>query len=93
MRWLDAYVSKNIRPGSLGFHCWSPILGTVETTSVFKSQWVRIRGLPLHVWIMERFKELSEAYGGFDDVDPILLNLAELRWVMKLKACEPAKIL
>ena len=43
-----------------------------------KEVWVRVVGLPLHLWSREVFKRIGESYGGFIVVDEENTFLSQL---------------
>ena len=45
-----------------------------------KEVWVRVVGLPLHLWSREVFKRIGENYGGFIVVDKENTFLSQLHW-------------
>ena len=45
-----------------------------------KEVWVRVVGLPLHLWSREVFKRIGESYGGFIVVDEENTFLSQLHW-------------
>ncbi|KAK6793695.1 hypothetical protein RDI58_007148 [Solanum bulbocastanum] len=44
---------------------WNPYVGCEPTTYKPKSTWIRVMGLPMHLWTDETFKEIGELYGGW----------------------------
>lgn len=69
VRWLDAYGTKMIAPGSLVFHKWIPFLGTKESQSLFRSFFIRLRGLPIHLWNEDSFHFIVGKCGGLKRID------------------------
>ncbi|RVW71875.1 hypothetical protein CK203_058388 [Vitis vinifera] len=46
--------------------------------------WVRVVGLPLHLWSREVFKRIDDGCGGFVAVDEDIDSLTELQWAQIL---------
>lgn len=44
---------------------WSPIGGCVKQGEVCSEVWVRVLGLPLHLWDSDVFREIENFCGGF----------------------------
>ncbi|KAG5616845.1 hypothetical protein H5410_016669 [Solanum commersonii] len=44
---------------------WNPYVGCEPTTYKPKSTWIRVMGLPMHLWTNETFKEIGELCGGW----------------------------
>ena len=49
-------------------------MGCTRKESLAKEVWVRVVGLPLHLWSREVFKRIGECCGGFVAVDEKLLS-------------------
>ncbi|KAG5540961.1 hypothetical protein RHGRI_020999 [Rhododendron griersonianum] len=59
---------------------WSPFGCCVKQGSGISEVWVRILGLPLHLWDFAVFKEIGEFCGGFLRVDEETSMRLHLRW-------------
>ena len=46
----------------------------------YKQAWVRVLGLPLHLWSHEVFIEVGDCCGGFVAVDEGLVDSVQLQW-------------
>ena len=46
--------------------------------------WVRVVGLPLHLWSHEVFKLIGDGYGGLITVDEKMVSMANLQWARLL---------
>ncbi|KAI8555492.1 hypothetical protein RHMOL_Rhmol05G0177000 [Rhododendron molle] len=53
----------------LGLEWWLPVGCCVKQGSDISEVWVRILGLPLHLWDCAIFREIGEFYGGFSRVN------------------------
>lgn len=83
-RWLDAHGFCMVWPGTLVFHKWSPILGSKDDSRWCKEVWIRIRGLPFHLWKKDVFSSIVEKCGGLSKIDDNTISLTDLRWARNL---------
>ena len=60
---------------------WDPEVGCTWKESLAKEVWVRVVGLPLHLWSREVFKRIGECCGGFVVVDEETTLFSQLQWV------------
>ncbi|RVX22504.1 hypothetical protein CK203_012539 [Vitis vinifera] len=80
-RWVDgSWVTKRIWPRSLqgdlrGLKIlldlvrWNPKVGCSRKGGLVREEWVRVTGLPLHLWCWVLFKKLGDSCGGFIAMD------------------------
>ena len=63
-------------------HCerWNPNLGCVRSNNWGKEVWVKVVGLPVHLWNQNVLKKIGDECGGFIEVDENTDFLAELLW-------------
>ncbi|RVX19238.1 hypothetical protein CK203_008598 [Vitis vinifera] len=59
---------------------WGPEVGCTWKESFAKEVWVRVVGLPLHLWSREVFKSIGECCGGFVAVDEETTFFSQLQW-------------
>ena len=59
---------------------WGPEVGCCRNGSHPKEVWVKVVGLPLHLWSREVFKSIGERCGGFIAVDEETAFFSELQW-------------
>ncbi|RVW54460.1 hypothetical protein CK203_068313 [Vitis vinifera] len=59
---------------------WGPIVGCTWKESHAKEVWVRVVGLPLHLWSREVFKHIGDCCGGFVAVDEETALFSQLQW-------------
>lgn len=78
--WWDGTAS--IVSGELEFCRWSPEILAIQYDSLFKKRWIKVWGLPLHLWTMEIFTAIGRIYGGLASVDPLSSSCGELRWAL-----------
>ena len=59
---------------------WNPSVGCLSKDRKSREVWVRIFGLPLHLWGMSFFKSLGDACGRFVSVDEDTKERRNLQW-------------
>lgn len=57
--------------GTLQLEWWFPEVQCVKERDLGNEMWTRVVGLPLHLWTLEIFKALGDAYGSFVQVDEV----------------------
>ena len=57
---------------------WGPEVGCLKASCVTKEGWVRVVGLPLHLWGREIMRKIRESCGGFIRVDNSTLRCSSL---------------
>ena len=55
-------------------------MGCLRKDSYTKEAWVRVVGLPLHLWSREVFKKIGDGCAGFITVDEDIVFFTELQW-------------
>ena len=59
---------------------WSPSTGCEGRTDQDSEVWIRVFGLPLHLWTEDILKELGDRCGGFVVMDKETTHKKDLRW-------------
>ncbi|WJZ84312.1 hypothetical protein VitviT2T_003921 [Vitis vinifera] len=59
---------------------WGRAVGCTWKESHAKEMWVRVVGLPLHLWSREVFKRIRDCCGGFVAVDEETTLFSQLQW-------------
>ncbi|RVX23248.1 hypothetical protein CK203_000494 [Vitis vinifera] len=59
---------------------WHPEVGCFSNGVFANEAWVRVVGLPLHLWNRKVFKLIGDGCGGFIAVDNKTDSMAELQW-------------
>ena len=54
-------------------------MGCLHKDSYTKEAWVRVVGLPLHLWSREVFKKIGDGCAGFITVDEDIVFLTKLQ--------------
>ncbi|RVW97163.1 hypothetical protein CK203_030079 [Vitis vinifera] len=67
---------------------WDPSVGCSQSREKVKEVWVRVMGLPLHLWNREVFKKIGDSCGGFIAMDESTGALKELQWARILVKVE-----
>ncbi|KAG5632969.1 hypothetical protein H5410_004686, partial [Solanum commersonii] len=65
---------------------WNPLVATVEERSTGKSTWVKILGLPLHLWSQKIFKAIGDLCGGWLETEEETTLRNHLKWA-RIRVC------
>ena len=57
---------------------WDPKVDCSQSCEHLKEVWVRVMGLPLHLWSREVFKKIGDCCGGFVALDESTVAFKEL---------------
>ena len=71
---------RNFRGRVLQLERWNPYYGCIRNKGSAQEEWVRLVGLPLHLWKTEVLKKIGDACGGFVAIDKNTERRMELRW-------------
>ena len=77
--------ARNIKENVIVLNRWNPEVGCLCKDSSAKEIWVRVVGLPLHLWSPEIFKRIGDGCGGFVALDDFLVS--EMQWARILVKC------
>ena len=73
--------SENVSGGGvLQLERWNPYSGCIRRKGSAQEEWVRVVGLPLHLWKTEVLKKIGDACGGFLAIDKITELRREMKW-------------
>ena len=75
---------RNFRGGILQLERWDPYSGCIRKKGSAQVEWVRVVGLPLHLWKTEVLKRIGDACGGYLAIDKITELRRELSWARLL---------
>ncbi|WMV36519.1 hypothetical protein MTR67_035672 [Solanum verrucosum] len=79
------------RQGSrLKLQWWSPTIGAFPITHEFEWFWIRVLGLPLHLWSRPIMKEIGDRCGGWIETEEETDLKNHLRWA-RIRVKGPAK--
>ena len=95
-RWVMKNGCRNCRGGELQLEWWTPYSGCNRARDQENEVWIRVVGLPLHLWSGEILKKVGDNCGGFVAMDEGTTSKTELHWariLVKLKCNErPASV-
>ncbi|RVW13055.1 Transposon TX1 uncharacterized 149 kDa protein [Vitis vinifera] len=75
---------RRVKDNVLFLEKWHPEVGCFCNGANANEAWVRVVGLPLHLWSREVFKLIGDGCGGFIAVDENTNSMAELQWARML---------
>ena len=70
---------RNIKENVIVLNRWNPEVGCLCKDSSAKEVWVRVVGLPLHLWSTKIFKRIGDGCGGFVAIDDNSLSSSEMQ--------------
>ena len=79
---------KSFKGGVLQLDWWSPETGCLRSRGVEQEAWIRVVGLPLHLWSLEILRRIGDVCGGFVDIDKETVLRKELKWARLLVKTE-----
>ncbi|RVW34955.1 hypothetical protein CK203_098268 [Vitis vinifera] len=71
---------RSIKENWLILDKWNPEVGCSFKNSIAVETWVRVVGLPLHLWSLEVFKSIGDGCGGFIAMDEGTKSMSEMQW-------------
>ena len=72
--------SRIFRGEAMFLEWWSPTIGCEGRKEQESEVWIRVIGLPLHLWSENILKELGDRCGGFVGMDKATTHRKDLRW-------------
>ena len=75
---------RKVKDNVLFLGKWHPEVGCFCNGANANEAWVRVVGLPLHLWSREVFKLIGDGYGGLIAMDENTDFMAELQWARLL---------
>ena len=82
------FGKRNFRGNLLHLIKWSRDLGSLENSNYVREAWVRVLGLPAHLWSHSILKKIGDGCGGFIAVDKVTASSSELFWARILVRVE-----
>ncbi|KAL6327375.1 hypothetical protein AAG906_018977 [Vitis piasezkii] len=79
---------RRVKDNELILEKWHPEVGCLGNKVMVKEAWVRVVGLPLHLWSREVFKLIGDGCGGLINVDENTFSMANLQWARLLVRVE-----
>ncbi|KAJ9707678.1 hypothetical protein PVL29_002633 [Vitis rotundifolia] len=71
---------RSIKENFIILDRWNPEVGCFCKKSNANEAWVRVVGLPLHLWSFKVFKRIKDGCGGFVAVDEDTRSKSKLQW-------------
>ena len=78
--WVMENGSRICRGGVMQMEWWSTSSGCKGTRDQEKEAWIRVVGLPLHLWSREILKKVGDSCGGFVAMDEGTVSKTDLLW-------------
>lgn len=76
----------------LDLEWWSLVGCCVKQGEARAEVWVKILGLPIHLWDLEVFREVGDFCGGFLHVDDETSQITHLKWARIAVQASPVTI-
>ena len=83
-KWVLESGRRSFNGGVLQLEWWSPETGCIRSKGAAQETWIRVLGLPLHLWTPEILRKLGDACGGFVAVDKVTERKKEMKWARML---------
>ena len=83
-KWVLESGKRNFKGGVLQLDWWSPESGCTRSKGCLQEAWIRVVGLPLHLWTPEILRKLGDACGGFVAADEVTEKKKEVKWARML---------
>ena len=83
-KWVYESGRRRFRGGVLQLEWWSPESGCIRSKGSVQEAWIRVVGLPLHLWTTEIFRKIGDVCGGFVAVDEVTEMKKEVKWARLL---------
>ena len=87
--WVMENGSRICRGEALLLERWTPSTGCMRSKGQYQEVWLRVVGLPLHLWTEEILVTIGDSCGGFvtmDEETSLLKNLLWARILVKMKS-------
>ena len=83
-KWVLDSGRRSFKGGVLQLEGWSPESGFIRRKGSVQEAWIRVVGLPLHLWTPEILKKIGDACGGFMALDKVTTLRTEVKWARML---------
>ena len=84
LKWVLESGRRSFKGGVLQMEWWRPEAGCLRRKDSIQEVWIRVVGLPLHLWKPEILRKLGDACGGFVALDENTKKKMEVRWARLL---------
>ena len=79
-KWVLESGRRSFSGGVLQMERWRPEAGCVRSKDSAQEVWIRVVGLPLHLWKPEILRQIGDACGGFVTLDKNIEERKEVKW-------------
>ena len=83
-KWVLESGRRSFNGGVLQLEWWRPEAGCLRRKDSVQEVWIRVVGLPLHLWKPEILRKLGDACGGFVTLDKNTEKKKEVKWARML---------
>ena len=83
-KWVLESGRRSFKGGVLQLEWWRPEAGCLRRKDSVQEVWIRVVGLPLHLWKPEILRKLGDACGGFVALDKNTEKKTEVKWARML---------
>ena len=83
-KWVLESGRRSFKGGVLQLDWWSPESGCIRRKGLVQEAWIRVVGLPLHLWTPEILRKLGDACGGFVALDKVTEMKSDVKWARML---------
>ena len=83
-KWVLESGRRSFKGGRIQLDRWSPESGCIRSRGVGQEAWIRVVGLPLHLWKPEILRKIGDACGGFVAEDKGTGMKKEMKWARML---------
>ena len=83
-KWVLESGRRSFKGGMLQLDWWSPETGCIRSRGFVQEVWIRVVGLPLHLWTPEILRKIGDACGGFVVEDKATEMKKEMKWARML---------
>ena len=83
-KWVLESGRRSFKGGVLQLEWWRPEAGCLRRKDSVQEVWIRVVGLPLHLWKPEILRKLGDACGGFMALDKNTEKKTEVKWARML---------
>ena len=83
-KWVLESGRRSFKGGVLQLEWWRPEAGCLRCKDSVQEVWIRVVGLPLHLWKPETLRKLGDVCGGFVALDKNTEKKTEVKWARML---------
>ena len=83
-KWVLESGRRSFKGGDLQLEWWSPESGCIRRKDSVQEAWIRVVGLPLHLWTPKILRKIGDECGGFVEVDKNTETKTEMKWARML---------